>query len=149
MSNIINIHSHESIIDIVSQDIFKKVSFKVLESLPSNEELTKYDLGSILLIKNNDEMLTYFVWKDDNNTPSIFGISGNNNQINGNAINVIELNSIPDNFNKYDSGTLIISKDNKMAIIYEANGVKKMFVFNDNSTRLISYSEISRLYEEV
>lgn len=147
MSKNIDIFNFRDLLDIISNDIFTKLSFRIVDVLPEESSLNKQDLGTIILKKENSKMSQYFIWKNDSNIKlyKLYSDEGSS----GTGINIVEVNSIPSNIDSYSENTLLISKDNKMCIIYLIDGVKKKFIFNDGNISLISYEDLLNYYEEV
>lgn len=150
----INTFKYQDIIDIISNDIFNKLNYKIVDTLPEENLLSNNDLGTILLKKNNDKMLLYFIWKD-NSDLKIYKMSPDIINTGNSSINIIELDTIPDSIDDYEENTLIISKDNKVCIIYKVDNIKKSITFNNNSNNiggdveLISYETLLKYFEEV
>lgn len=147
--NNINIFNFEDLLDIISNDIFNKISFKVVDTLPIESSLTKEDLGTIIFKKENEKMNQYFIWKDDTSSIKLYKLSYEDNINSNNSLNIIEVDSIPETIDSYSENTLLLSKDGTMCIIYKINDIKKKFIFNNGNIKLISYEDILRYYEEV
>lgn len=143
----IDVFDYSALLDGILPIIFKKISYEVVTTLPSNKLLKNEDLGKFILLNTNGTFTTYFIWKNSNNKPELFRLTSSGSG----GVSVIEVSSIPSNVSNYDIGTILITSSGSAGIVYESNGVKKIVNLSssgggDVSLDPISYSEMLELW---